>query len=405
MASLSKRKWIYNGEERTAFVVRWKEGDTHKSKQFDKQKDAKRFLDQLTVETVEGGKPIRREVVTVEQLCRAFYQSKQQAARDGRLSPSHMSRLLNGYERHVIPTIGFLKLLEVTGRDIDGLYQKIRMTKYQGREIGHTHAWYCLYFLKQAFDYGVQNDFLRKNVVRDAMKTIGGRKLRTIRVPKIEDMQAIFQVIETRVPGRKLRPQHLRRLVVYLGALCGMRYGEIVGLTRRHVDLAAGVIEVRHSMCRHRGLKEPKTRSGIRDVPMPARVRQLMAEWFRDHFIENPDDLVFFVPEGHHGYVRTSNWHASYWRPLLRDAGVLSSDGDEFHFHALRHFAASYMLEHGFSLQDTASLLGHSKFDVTLQVYAHPIVGGHRRGPAMDALASSLGVKPTLIAQEVRNDV
>lgn len=405
MASVKKRIWTYKGEEKTAWVVRWKEGTTHKSKQFERQKEAKSFHDKLTVESVEGGRPISRVIGTVEELCRAYYASRQQAFKDGRLSPSHMRVVRTAYDLHVIPHIGDLKLLEVVPRDIDGLYQQIRMKKTQSGLIGHTHAWYCLYYLKQAFEYAIQNDYLRKNVVQTAMKTIGGRKLRVIRVPKIEDMHSIFRVVEQQQPGRKLRPQHLRRLFVYLGALCGLRYGEIIGLQRRHVDLVNGVIEVRHSMCRDRGLKGPKTASGVRDVPMPARVGQLLGEWYRDHFVENPDDLVFFLPEGQHGYVRTSNWHSSYWKPLLRDAGVATGDGDEFHFHALRHFAASYMLEHGFSLQDTASLLGHAKFDVTLQVYAHPIVGGHRRGPAMDAMASSLGVLPRCITQEIRTDL
>ena len=61
------------------------------------------------------------------------------------------------------------------------------------------------------------------------------------------------------------------------------------------------------------------------------------------------------------------------------------------HFHALRHFAASMMVDHGLPLTEVALLLGHSTFDMTLQVYAHPIAGGNRRSEAMQKIAAALG--------------
>ena len=49
----------------------------------------------------------------------------------------------------------------------------------------------------------------------------------------------------------------------------------------------------------------------------------------------------------------------------LRAVGLLHAE--QLHFHALRHFAASWMIENGLPLPEVASLLGHSKFDTTLQ--------------------------------------
>lgn len=66
-----------------------------------------------------------------------------------------------------------------------------------------------------------------------------------------------------------------------------------------------------------------------------------------------------------------------------------------FHFHTLRHFAASLMIEPGLPLTEVASLMGHSKFDMTLQVYAHPIVGGQRRHDTIERMATTMIVDAT----------
>ena len=71
----------------------------------------------------------------------------------------------------------------------------------------------------------------------------------------------------------------------------------------------------------------------------------------------------------------SARWATAYfepdWQGLLKHAGLPS-----FHFHALRHFCASWMIENRMPLTDVASLLGHANFDMTLHVYAHPAVGG-----------------------------
>ncbi|WP_414711866.1 tyrosine-type recombinase/integrase [Sphingomonas sp. CFBP9021] len=68
--------------------------------------------------------------------------------------------------------------------------------------------------------------------------------------------------------------------------------------------------------------------------------------------------------------------------------------GKRFHFHSLRHFAASMMISHNLPLTDVASMMGHSKFDMTLQVYAHPIVGGTRRADIIERIGGFQNALP-----------
>ncbi len=69
---------------------------------------------------------------------------------------------------------------------------------------------------------------------------------------------------------------------------------------------------------------------------------------------------------------------------------TMPKGGQSFHFHALRHFAASRMIENGWPLPDVSAQLGHANVNITMQVYAHSIEKRAQSLEAMDALADRL---------------
>jgi len=85
-----------------------------------------------------------------------------------------------------------------------------------------------------------------------------------------------------------------RRLAVLLGALCGMRMGEVRGL--RWVDIGDGLIRIRNNWVDGEGPKAPKCRGGTvrrnsRTVPLPASVAGILGGLPRPN--PAPDSLVF----------------------------------------------------------------------------------------------------------------
>ena len=66
-----------------------------------------------------------------------------------------------------------------------------------------------------------------------------------------------------------------------------------------------------------------------------------------------PHGLVLRTSDG--GRLRSGNFSTQAWRPLLSRAKVLSDD-KPYHFHALRHFAASWMIENGLPPTEVAAL-------------------------------------------------
>ena len=55
-------------------------------------------------------------------------------------------------------------------------------------------------------------------------------------------------------------------------AFCGLRFGDICGLTLANIGFERRAIKVRHNSTDWDELKDPKTRAGFRTVPVPKHV-------------------------------------------------------------------------------------------------------------------------------------
>jgi len=121
------------------------------------------------------------------------------------------------------------------------------------------------------------------------------------------------------------------RAAVLLGAWCGLRRGEIIALTPRDIDLAAGTVTVRTNRVELLQTRQafdapPKTDAGKRTVSVPPHVLPILAA----HMTEwSGTERVFIGRDG---------------KPMRGDAvrqaftrARLKVDMPGFRFHDLRH--------------------------------------------------------------------
>lgn len=138
---------------------------------------------------------------------------------------------------------------------------------------------------------------------------------------------------------------------------CGLRVGELVGLTVLQVNLQQGALRVRG-----KGDKE-------RIVPLG----EVAQDWLERYSAEARQDL--FRPGVHHGDVlfltnrgkgmtRQNVWHAIKKYALL--AGLNSGISP----HTLRHAFATHLVNHDADLRVVQLLLGHADLSTT-QIYTH----------------------------------
>ncbi|AJE81991.1 integrase family protein [Streptomyces albus] len=183
------------------------------------------------------------------------------------------------------------------------------------------------------------------------------------------------------------------RAMVDLGAGCGLRQGEIVGLAEDDaVDFEAGAVHVvrQVKLIRGKAVFAPPKCGKERDVPLPTTVRDAL----RAHMDtwkpvavtlpwKKPDGPLvtkrLFFSNSANGIVWRSNFNTQEWKPALAAAGIIPAplpgeryaSAREHGMHALRHFYASVLLDAGESIKAVSEYLGHADPAMTLRVYAH----------------------------------
>ena len=163
--------------------------------------------------------------------------------------------------------------------------------------------------------------------------------------------------------GRKCARQKYAALI-YTLTFTGCRIGEALALRWQDIDLLGGTISINHSVSRSGTLTAPKTRAGVRTVPIPDLLLTVLVE----HKPLDAEDGSFVFP-ARHGGGPLSYWNVRErgWAETLKIAG-LSDKG--ITVHDLRHCAASALISAGLSPVQVAGQLGHANARVTMSVYA-----------------------------------
>ena len=166
-------------------------------------------------------------------------------------------------------------------------------------------------------------------------------------------------------------PERLRPMVL-LAAWCGLRFGELAGLTRADLDLEAATVTVRRAVVRLPGefiAGDPKSAAGKRTVAIPPHLLDEL-DWHLDHHVLAPDDSPVFsrYDAGYGGYIPLYSLHKAFW-PAREAAGR-----PDLHFHDLRHTGATLAAATGATLADLMARIGHSTPAMALR-YQHAVHG------------------------------
>jgi len=159
-------------------------------------------------------------------------------------------------------------------------------------------------------------------------------------------------------------PQY--RAFVITAALTSLRWGELIALRRRDVDLEAGVAVVQRSLIEYKGRLEvaPPKNNGVRVVTLP----EVLIQELRQHLLHvsaDEDSLMFTGERG--ATPRRGNWRANVgWRDAVRAAGL----PEGFHFHDLRHTGNHLVAQSGASTRELMHRMGHSTMRAAL-IYQH----------------------------------
>lgn len=158
------------------------------------------------------------------------------------------------------------------------------------------------------------------------------------------------------------------RLLVWVLAYTGLRFGEAAALGEKYFDRYEKVIHVRWTMDKRTGkLKRLKgSDAAYRTVPVATWLSSELVTWLP--LRPNPDAGWFF--QGARGArIRYDNWRKRTWEPALASARIAEPQPTP---HDLRHFFGTKLGAAGVGESNIAALMGHSATSRITRRYVQP---------------------------------
>lgn len=251
----------------------------------------------------------------------------------------------NLLNKHIFPYFGDLPLGDITVEHIQMFYNS--KSQYARSTIKHMK-----YLLRNILDSAVEDHLIPGNVTLSKRLSFSTRE--TERKPLTEE-----QVMDVKQQIQALSERD--RLFITLLLYTGVRRGEAMALRWEDVDLKKMVLHIRHSVeyVQHNTpvLKKPKSKAGIRDIPISQELLPLLQS-------QMPSDHKLFVFSGTDQPLTKSayQWMFNGIRKRVNLHGATP--------HVLRHTFVTAAAGH-LDPKQLQEIAGHSKCDITLNRYAH----------------------------------
>ena len=247
---------------------------------------------------------------------------------------------------HLTPYYGDFQIDQITKPVVEKWLQQVT------RVISRTYANDCLRRLKSII-YDAEGDFdfvshlNRVKPVKCDDPVDGARK----QMFTLEEASRVYFCAGTRL-----------RAMMLCSTLAGLRTGEVIALRRENVDFNWNLLHVTATMSEGER-KAPKSKAGVRSIPMHPVLRQHLAEILVSH----SEEFVFVSQRGK-PFSKRQNFYKEF-RRALDQAGVRT-----LRWYALRKLYASLRYACNDSVPATiAKDMGHKDVAMTLNTYAEPI--------------------------------
>jgi integrase len=179
-------------------------------------------------------------------------------------------------------------------------------------------------------------------------------------------------------------PEHWRALVA-LSLTLGMRWSEMAGLLRQHIDLNAREIRIERQAYWLAGeliVSPPKTRAGTRRLPIPDDLASLLEHHLAEFSQPGPEGIVFPSRSGR--VIDNSIFRQGIWKPAIKRAGIR-----HVVIHGLRVTSTTWLLDAGVNAKTVSVMQGHSSPNVTMAVYARSSAASQKL--AAEKVGAALG--------------
>lgn len=307
---------------------------------------------------LSNGSTIKRKVVikTFKELSHLWLETYKLTVK-----PQTYDATVTRLNRHIMPTLGNMKVDKITASDIQMLIN--RLSKYY---VNYTAV---RSVIRKVLQQGVLLGLIDYNSARDIIlprKQPNAKK--KVKFIDPSDLKSFLEHLET--------SQH-KRYNLYFDAVLyqlllstGLRIGEACALEWGDIDLENGTIAINKTYNKNlKFLSTAKTQSGNRVISVDKKtLRSLKLYQMRQRQLFNEvgarvSEVVFATP--------TRKYFNASVRQSALDIRCKEAGIERFTFHAFRHTHASLLLNAGISYKELQYRLGHANISMTLDTYGH----------------------------------
>jgi integrase len=327
------------------YQVRYRdENRIQRAKTFIRKRDAENFQAKIRIE-IRNGTWLDPEMgkIKLSETWNDFIALKRGKKRSTQYEYESIWRL------HLEPKWGNKSVQQIDRIDFDKWILGIKLSP---QRIGKIHL-----IMSMILDHAVEAKNLRKNPLKDSIGKRHKKNLPTI----LTEVATEFLTLNELISVANLAGFY-RDVILTLG-LCGMRWGELVGLRVKDLNVNKGTLTIRRALIEFNGVLVEDSPKNYRQriIKMPDVLVAVCASWVDG---KEPEDPLFHTQRGTH--LRNTNFVRRVFRPALKEAGVKT-----IRIHDLRHTAASIAISAGATPNMVKEMLGHSDVQTTMRIYAH----------------------------------
>ncbi len=296
--------------------------------------------------------PARSRRAKVVRATELFGPYAEDWLRQRELKPRTRALYRRQLDRFLLPAFGDVSLRDISPQAVRTWHSSLDATRPTQR--AHVYG-----LLRSILSTAVADEILTANPCRVRGAGIA-RRARRIEPATLSELEVILGEMPARY-----------RALVLMGAWCGLRFGELIELRRKDLDLKQGVLRIRRGVVRIDGkvtVGTPKSEAGIRDVAIPPHLLPVLRAHLRDHVGVGGEALLFPSVRDREVQVH-SNTIRRHWLKAR-----VAADRPDLRVHDLRHTGAVLAAQSGATLAELMARIGHSTPQAALR-YQHAAQG------------------------------
>lgn len=260
-------------------------------------------------------------------------------------------------QKHIVPDLGNLSLAELNSMQINKfLNDKLHSGGIENNKpLAPSYVSTMSLIISSAIHYAANED-LCTDLKNPIYKPIANNK--EIHVLNSADYNKLTMYIVSNINETNLG--------ILFALYLGLRIGEICALKWENIDFKTMIIHIKSTVSRINNngktkyiLDVPKTKSSIRDIPIPKKLFTIL----KDSFVNRKSDFVISKTDS---FVIPRTFEYRYHK-LLNELAI-----ESINFHSLRHTFATNCISNGMDVKSLSEILGHTNVNTTLQIYVHP---------------------------------